>query len=86
MTDFNLSDKQYNNIGGEDIGAEVYLEEDVKEFIRLLKGYVDNIRDSYGCHDCVIYGQSPDTEAPCWHEFIENISKEIDKLCGEKLK
>ena len=91
--EFNLSDKiveevSYNYLEDNEqlTGSEFIYVEDVKEFIRLLKEYVDNIRDNYGCHDCVIYGQPKDKEAPCWHEFICNISKEIDKLAGEKLK
>ena len=69
---FNLSEKAENNnlVGGLDIG-KVYWEDDIKEFIRLLKEEVENSQYDY---------------ANLEHVMKDKVIEIIDKLVGDKLK
>jgi hypothetical protein len=76
MNKFDLSEKQeiYKiPMGGENI--PFYWQEDVKEFIRLSWEKFCECRDKTDIWD-----------NERWEDFENMFEKEIDKLCGEKLK
>lgn len=47
MTEESLSDKIYNNELGGDLGADILLAVDVKEFIKKLKDFIDSYPENH---------------------------------------
>lgn len=72
--EFNLGDLSIESVLGKSLGAQIFRGEDVKDFIRRLKGKIPQFLESHlqiePHHKLILFGK---------------FCKEIDKLAGEKL-
>ena len=78
-----LSDKIYNNVLGEDLGAEILIVEDVKEAINKLKDILHKHKSDHS-NNCTNSSYGYDYQDVEW--IFEDLEKKFDdEIFGEKL-